>query len=1176
MRAEPADIDFTLHHRLLLLLNALLLGLSTTALVRAQAPPAVKPSTAQEISARIEALKALESTSNPEVDAVLAAWTNALTAAQERTALVTKRTDFETRIAAAPKELEEARNSLNNAETETFPETPTLEEATAGLTEATAALNEARKAVAELNARQNERRERNEQIPNQMAALSAELDSLPVAAVQPPATASDLEKAQFELSLQQRLALSEQLKTLEAEKNYYRATEELISAKLDLANSKIAQRTKREEGWRGLVNKARNESAGNAIEAAAAQVEAFREIPELRDFALRTKSLAEQRSKMASELTKISREKKIAERELSKIKEDRQNSLRRLRLLESAGVEMMPRAGELLAKEKGILIKTNALEKNLRDGLQNSAEAEIELFELKEAARELSTSREQLIEQLSKHVVQKDSDDEANQKPKPSSREITQKLVNDRRDVLSALEKDYQTYVTTLQETNELITLKRDEASKYHRFLDERLLWLPSLGKLSFNDIEAESKATRNFLATHFHPWLRQLAQQWIVGLFFGLLFLFLLGSRRKFHAEIENGGSAAALRNCTSFIPTLKVLALSLIIAFTFPVLFGGMALIGSHDSMSVGFTYAAFFSGLTGFASVCSRPNGLFESHFRMEKERCQHLHFHLRWFLPVMLPAVFLTGALAYANSEVTNSEDGRLFFLWMMTAIALLAVAILRPSKGFVFHKGKPSPMAKLWLGIALLIPGCLFIGAALGFFTSMLTLRILVVQSFWLLILIWMITRLILRWVLVSRRRLAIEQALRRREAYLAEREKTINRTAAAAGESPSKPQAVQSLEEVKAEAVNVVEVEEQTARLTRAIGATAMAFGLWAIWAPTLPALSVLDSVIVLPDSTPASTTPSTSGTSLTGTSLLTGSSNSTAGDTESDSTGITRSLPELIRPTSGGVSVQDILVGLIMLVLTFVAAKNVPGLLELTLLRRINLEPGGNFAFTTTIRYVIVIVGIILAFGKIGVTWSKVQWIAAAVTLGIGFGLQEIFANFVAGLILLFERPIRLGDVVTIGDASGKVTQIRIRATTILQFNNRELVVPNKELITGTLINWTLSDGVLRIEIPVGIAYGSDTEKAREILLQIASQNDRLLKSPAPDVLFSAFGDSALNFQLRAHVGSIEDMLPAKNELFFAVEHAFKEAGIEIAFPQTDIHIRSMPKDFNATLAKP
>ncbi len=142
-----------------------------------------------------------------------------------------------------------------------------------------------------------------------------------------------------------------------------------------------------------------------------------------------------------------------------------------------------------------------------------------------------------------------------------------------------------------------------------------------------------------------------------------------------------------------------------------------------------------------------------------------------------------------------------------------------------------------------------------------------------------------------------------------------------------------------------------------------------------------------------------------------------------------------------------------------------------------------------------------------------------------------------------------------------------GKVTQIRIRATTIRQFNNRELIVPNKEFITGQLVNWTLSDDILRIDLPVGIAYGSDTELAHKLLIEAATNNSRILSEPPPTAIFDKFADSSLAFILRVHISGIGDLLPAKSELHFAIDTAFREAGIEISFPQTDIHIRSMPE---------
>jgi potassium efflux system protein len=177
---------------------------------------------------------------------------------------------------------------------------------------------------------------------------------------------------------------------------------------------------------------------------------------------------------------------------------------------------------------------------------------------------------------------------------------------------------------------------------------------------------------------------------------------------------------------------------------------------------------------------------------------------------------------------------------------------------------------------------------------------------------------------------------------------------------------------------------------------------------------------------------------------------------------------------------------------------------------------------------------------------------------------VGIGFGLQEIVANFISGLIILFERPIRVGDAVTVGEISGTVSRIQIRATSITSWDRKELLVPNKEFIVGRLVNWTLSDQILRVDIPVGIAYGSDTEKATEVLLRVAKENPKVLDDPPPTVLFLSFGASSLDFELRAFSPDLQSFLPLRHELHMAVDRAFREAGIEIAFPQRDIHVRS------------
>jgi potassium-dependent mechanosensitive channel len=182
-------------------------------------------------------------------------------------------------------------------------------------------------------------------------------------------------------------------------------------------------------------------------------------------------------------------------------------------------------------------------------------------------------------------------------------------------------------------------------------------------------------------------------------------------------------------------------------------------------------------------------------------------------------------------------------------------------------------------------------------------------------------------------------------------------------------------------------------------------------------------------------------------------------------------------------------VDLVAVLIGIAALVLTAIGARNLPGLIEIGLLSKTHIDAPTRYAVTSILRYAIVITGTALGLGQLGLRWSQLQWMAAALTVGLGFGLQEIFANFVSGLILLFERPFRVGDIITIGELSGRVTKIRTRATTIVDFDNKEIVVPNKNFITGQLINWTLSDTTTRITIKVGVDYGTDPHKVLELL---------------------------------------------------------------------------------------
>ncbi len=214
--------------------------------------------------------------------------------------------------------------------------------------------------------------------------------------------------------------------------------------------------------------------------------------------------------------------------------------------------------------------------------------------------------------------------------------------------------------------------------------------------------------------------------------------------------------------------------------------------------------------------------------------------------------------------------------------------------------------------------------------------------------------------------------------------------------------------------------------------------------------------------------------------------------------------------------------------------------------------MERLPLSPSGRYATAAILMYLITAVGIVLAFNTIGIGWSKVQWLVAAITVGLGFGLQEIFANFFSGLIILFERPIRVGDVVTVDGISGIVSRIRIRATTITSWERKELVVPNKRFITGNFLNWTLSDNKIRIDIPIAISRDSDIGLAREVLLKVAGDNPTILPDPPPNVFLTKLGATSLEFELRVFIRRADygQVLDAVNA---AIEHQLKAAGIAI-----------------------
>jgi len=308
------------------------------------------------------------------------------------------------------------------------------------------------------------------------------------------------------------------------------------------------------------------------------------------------------------------------------------------------------------------------------------------------------------------------------------------------------------------------------------------------------------------------------------------------------------------------------------------------------------------------------------------------------------------------------------------------------------------------------------------------------------------------------------------------------------------------------------------------------------------IWSDIFPALSYLDNI------------------HLWKTSTIIEGINKTNTQTEQ----IEGSQEQFTQPSSvtDWVSMMDLFKFIIVILITLFLIRNITLYLDYPLSKYTSIQPGERYAIITLSKYIIFTIGFLIALGTIKITWGKVQWLVAALGVGFGFGLQEIVANFVSGLILLFERPLRIGDVVTIGDVSGKVKSLRMRSTSIMNWDNKELIVPNKDLLTQRLINWTRNESKIRLCIPIGVSYQSDVNKVISILTEIAKNHPFTENDPEPQTYFLRLGPNAMEFELRIYT-NLSYSLDLQHDLLCTILERFNQENIEIAYPQLDVHIK-------------
>ena len=770
-------------------------------------------------------------------------------------------------------------------------------------------------------------------------------------------------------------------------------------------------------------------------------------------------------------------------------------------------------------------------ERSLREDLdqarQSLAGLRLRLIELSETRRELDDLPAAV------RALRDDApgaeDDEATPATQASTAELEAAL-QERLDLVARIEPTLWRLVAAHEQAERTLQARLDANLELRQTLDRHLLWIRSHAPVGADWLATVPAGLYDLFkpsrfVTTGELVLRSLQERpWSYAGSIAIVVV-LLVLRRRAKPKLESLAQAIREVRVDRYRRTLESLAWTVLAALPGAValwLLGGLLQgVGSSGkySDSLGRACAALALPVftLAFLRWLVRERGLAHAHFRWTRPRREALRRWLPRLSWGLLPLYFVVALAFIRNQELAIAVQARgaivlaaLFSAWALWR--LLAPDQLWHSRG---PDAEPSLRRRL---LRFVLPGMMLACAVLALDGYVYTTAILLDAQFasvGMVTAVAVLHGLLSRWFVLGERRLALKRLEQKREAEAQAR---------AGDADPGDGGEAVPLE--LDEEITLEKVNAHSRSLLRALKLTLLVVGLAWVWSDVLLAFARFDEIALW-------------------------------SITESAADGGSTEVP---------ITLMAVLLGVLALALTVVAARNLPGLIEIGLLSKVNIDAASRYAITSVSRYAIVLVGVVVGLGLLGLRWGQLQWMAAALTVGLGFGLQEIFANFVSGLILLFERPFRVGDVITVNNLDGTVTRIRTRATTILDFDNKEIVVPNKTFITGQLVNWTLTDETTRITIKVGVDYGTDPALVHRLLLQAAEENPRVLKDWAPRSWLLAFGASTLDFELRVFVGNMSDRLAVRNEINARLVELFDQNGIAFAYPQLDVHVRDLP----------
>ncbi|MFC3396827.1 miniconductance mechanosensitive channel MscM [Brenneria rubrifaciens] len=735
------------------------------------------------------------------------------------------------------------------------------------------------------------------------------------------------------------------------------------------------------------------------------------------------------------------------------------------------------------------------------------------------------------------HDVEKAKQDDGTPLSTAQQRILADQL-RTQRDLLTSLISGCDTQILELTKlkvaNNQLEDALKETQEAAHRYL----FWVADVDPITFSYPLALARDLTRLLSLDTFTQLSNAmimmvtSRETVIPLLGALLLVgFSISSRRHYLAFLERASSRVGKVTLDHFMLTLRTVFWSILTALPLPVLWAALGY-GLQNAwpypvaVAIGDSVTATvpLMWLVMISASFAHPQGLFIVHFRWSPDRVARAMRYYRLSIAFIVPLIMALITFDKLNDREFSSTLGRLCFILLCMALSLVTNSLKRAGIPLYLDKegsGENSLNRAMW-NLLICVPLAAALASCIGYLATAQALLVRLEKSVSIWFFLLVIYHIIRRWMLIQRRRIAFDRAKQRRSEILAQR---------ARGEEETLPGSTHegNSEAIEEPVVDLDTISAKSLQLVRSILTLIALVSVIVLWSEIHSAFAFLENISLW--------------------------------DVSSTVKGV-----ESVQPITLG----SVLIAVLIFVITAQLVRNLPALLELALLQHLNLSPGSGYAITTISKYVLMLIGCLMGFSLIGIEWSKLQWLVAALGVGLGFGLQEIFANFISGLIILFEKPIRIGDTVTIRDLTGSVMRINTRATTISDWDRKEIIVPNKAFITEQFINWSLSDSVTRVVLTVPAPAEANSKEVTDLLMDAVRRCSLILENPPPEVFLVDLQQGIQIFELRIFAAEMIHRMPLRHELHQLILENYRKHNMALPFPPFQVRMDNLSRKGN------